>query len=381
MIDILEKLLKKALKNVESGKKTHYHNAIIDNIDVLIDNIDKNKSLISVTVTSLLKKIIDPEQDIRLHRTDFVGGYSARTLDTNATTPFFKKYFPKYANKESGFLSMVTRASIPWTLENSDKIRTRASKQLLASFLTIFDSIEKKVISPEKTLIYFFEKLTLLSRQQKNIYDDVTKSIDVIGILNINRILSMLEKHFAMKLSSRLPVIAIYTIYQHLLKQIKRYKNKVLLPLNVHTSADKHGYGDIEIRFRDNNPYEIVEIKHNISIDRFLVFDILKKSQNTSIERYYILTTAQDNFVSVEEEEYISNFVLRIKKEFNIEIIVNGIFNSLKYYLRFIDDYEDFIKSYTMNLIQDSKISTEIKEYHIIEWQNILKDNKILIWE
>jgi DNA (cytosine-5)-methyltransferase 1 len=41
-----------------------------------------------------------------------------------------------------------------------------------------------------------------------------------------------------------------------------------------------------------------------------MILDIVKKSANTTIERYYILTT------------------------YKLEIIANGIVNTLKYYLR-----------------------------------------------
>jgi DNA (cytosine-5)-methyltransferase 1 len=187
----------------------------------------------------------------------------------------------------------------------------------------------------------------------------------------------MLDRHFATKLSSRLPVIAIYSIYQQLFKEVKRYEKKILKPLNVHTSSDKHGYGDIEIWNENNTPFEIVEIKHNIPIDRNLIFDIVKKSDGTKIERYYILTTSKDNFTSKDEEEYINKFILQIKKNRNIEIIANGIYYTLKYYLRFIDDYKNFIRAYTENLITDAKNSTEVNESHIIEWQNILKEYNI----
>ena len=189
----------------------------------------------------------------------------------------------------------------------------------------------------------------------------------------------MLEKHFSTdeRGTSRLPVIAIYSIYQQLFKQVKRYENKILRPLNVHTSADKHGYGDIEIWNKNNTPFEMVEIKHNISIERNLVFDVAKKSENTGIERYYILTTAKSNFTSPEEEEFINKFILKINKDTDLEIIANGIFTSLKYYLRFIEDYKEFIKAYTQNLVEDSKNSTEIKEIHIKTWKQILEEHKL----
>jgi DNA (cytosine-5)-methyltransferase 1 len=246
------------------------------------------------------------------------------------------------------------------------------------SFLELLDCVENNTIKPIDVLSYLFEKLAILSSQQKMIYNDALSSTDLIDIVNINSVLYMLDQHFSLKLSSRLPVIAIYSIYQHLFKQIKRFDNKILLPLNVHTSSDKHGYGDIEIRDDKNNPFEVVEIKHNISIDRNLIFDIVKKSEKTNIKRYYVLTTAKVNFISQEEELYINQFILKIKKDFDIEIIANGILTTLKYYLRFIEDYNEFLKTYTFNLIEDSKNSTEIKEFHISEWKKILESHKIM---
>ncbi len=121
----------------------------------------------------------------------------------------------------------------------------------------------------------------------------------------------------------------------------------------------------------------MVEIKHNILIDRNLVFHVFKKSENSGIERYYILTTAKNNFISSEEEDFINKFVLKIQKDTNLCIIANGIFTSLKYYLLLIDDYKEFIKSYTRNLVDDSKNSTEIKEMHITAWKRILEEHKI----
>ena len=235
--EVLEDLLNKAIANIDSKKRKKYSDIIVSNIDVLVDSIDKNKSLVSALVTSLLKKVTDPTQDIRLHRTDFEGGYSARSLDTEITTPFFKQYFPKYANKESGFLSMATRTQIPWTKKDGNRIKTRASKEFMNSFLEIFDAVESKKINPKETLTYFFEKLQILSLQQKVIFDETIKTSDFIDIININSVLQMLEKHFSTdeRGTSRLPVIAVYSIYQQLVKQVNRYNNKTLRPLNVHT--------------------------------------------------------------------------------------------------------------------------------------------------
>jgi len=374
--EILEDTLLKAVKILDSKKEIKYPEIISNNVDTLINKIDKNKSLLSALVTSLVKKITEPKQDIRLHRTDFAGGYSARSLDTQVTAPFFKKYFPKYANKESSFLTLATREKIKWTKTAGKNLKIR-DKEVKKSFLEIFDAVQSGTIKPKDVLIYIFIKLHLLSLQHKMVFDGTIETANFLDILNINTVLKMLERHFEMKLSSRLPVIAIYSVYQQLFKEVKRYEKKILRPLNVHTSSDKHGYGDIEVWNADETPFEMVEIKHKISIDRNLIFDIAKKSEGTTIERYYILTTAKENFISAEEEDYINKFILKIKKDSGLEIIANGIYYSLKYYLRFIQDYKQFIRAYTENLIADARNSTEIKEFHITAWQDILKEHHL----
>jgi len=121
----------------------------------------------------------------------------------------------------------------------------------------------------------------------------------------------------------------------------------------------------------------MIEIKHNIAIDRNLIFDVVKKTESTSVTKYYILTTYKGSFVNEVEEEYINRLILKIKKQRNLEFIPNGIIYSLKYYLRFIENYQDFIKTYTEELIRDAKNSTEVKNYHIEVWQAILKEYQL----
>ena len=217
----------------------------------------------------------------------------------------------------------------------------------------------------------------VLSKQQYAIFDETIEAVNFDEIVNLTTVIRMLEAHFETKLSSRLPVIAIYTAYQELIKEVKRYSKKVLRPLNVHTSSDKHGFGDVEVWNNNNTPYEMVEIKHNIAIDRNLIFDIAKKSEKTTIERYYILTTYKNSFLSKEEEDYINKFILKLYKDSGLEIIANGIIPSLKYYLRFIEDYKGFLLAYTGNLIIDAKNSTEIKDFHIEKWKELLQEHKI----
>ncbi|ALB40092.1 MULTISPECIES: hypothetical protein [Nostocales] len=113
-IERLEKSYQQAIELVENQSFTEFDQEIKNCVDIFIQKIETDKSLIQVIITTLLKKIIKPKQDIRLHMAKFINGYSARVLDTKVTTPFFKSKFPKYANKETAFLTKATRAEIIW---------------------------------------------------------------------------------------------------------------------------------------------------------------------------------------------------------------------------------------------------------------------------
>lgn len=368
--DILEEIYKEAQIILKKNRVDNINATLKKDIDLLIDKIGSNKSIVSALTTSLLKKIIDPKQDIRLHRMDFENGYSARSLDTRITSPFFKKYFPKYANKESSFLTLATRERIKWTIEDGNNLKIRI-KNLKKCFLDVFDQIETHNENPRNILCYLFIRLIELTNKEDLIFQTAEKTNIEIGTLNINTILTMLKEHFSIKLSSRLPVIAIYSIYEILIPLLKRYNKKKLLPLQVHTSSDKHGFGDIEIYDENNLPFEIVEIKHNIPIDKYMVFDIVKKINGTNINRYYILTTYARGFENQEIEQLVNKFIAYVNTKRNIDIIANGIITTLKYYLRFIDDYNLFLNIYTKNLINDARRSTEIKSFHIVKWIEI----------
>ncbi|MEA5620173.1 DNA methyltransferase [Cronbergia sp. UHCC 0137] len=372
-IEILEISYQQAIELIKNKKLSKINEEIKASVDIFIQKIETDKSLIQLIITTLLKKIIKPDQDIRLHMAKFPNGYSARVLDTKVTTPFFKINFPRYANKETAFLTKATRAEIIWNFQEGIKLPLR-SKSLVEPFLKLIDKIENQVIDIEECLIYILAQLYLLSQSHEVVFSETLKIANYANTININTVIKMVKRHFEQPLSSRLPVIVMFAVYKQLFPTMKRFKNKILLPLNVHTSADKHGYGDIEISNQNNTPFEVLEIKHNIPIDKNMILDIVKKSANTTIERYYILTTYKECFLNEEEEEYINNLILNIKKDTGLEIIANGILHTLKYYLRFVEDYHEFINTYTEELIIDAKNSTEVKDSHIKAWQMILQE-------
>jgi DNA (cytosine-5)-methyltransferase 1 len=196
------------------------------------------------------------------------------------------------------------------------------------------------------------------------------------GCLTIDIITEMLEEHFAVEKASRLPVIAIYSIYQILLKNIKLYQDKELLPLKGHTASDRYsGFADIEIYTTDKKPFEMVEVKHGIPIDQTMIEDVLNKIKGSPIKRYFILTTAEPNFSGKKKD--IFTLVRKIKAVANVDLIPNGIIPSLKYYLRLIPDLKEFIEKYTKNLSDDFKMSSDVKIEHISAWKIIIEKHSV----
>jgi len=336
-------------------------------LNILVDNIENQKSVVAVTITSLLKKIVSPEQDIRLHREEFEDGYSGRSLDTNVVTPWLKEHFPRFAPKESGWLTRSIEQPRPFTMDFPGKIRNKDVKN---AFLSILNDIEENSASPTiylKCLLYLLLKKY---EREMSLISQLSVERGQSGLMTIDIVVNMLREHFSMKMSSRLPVIAIYTIYQIFMENIKLYENKRLEPLKTHTTSDRYmGFGDIEIYNSDGTPFEVVEIKHNIPVDKIMVEDVLKKVKDTTIKKYYILTTAEPNFKDPNEE--IFELVHVIKLKYDIEIIPNGIYPSLKYYLRLVPDLRDFLERYTENLKDEFRKTADIKEFHIKGWMDI----------
>lgn len=365
--DVLRTTRKRHVKN--NLTSTQY-----DYVRLLVDNAETQKSLISVVITSLLKKIENPSQDIRLHRDEFEGGYSGRTLDTNVVTPWLKQHFRRFAPKESGWLTRSIEQPHPFTKDFPGKIRNKPAKE---AFLAIFDDIEQNETEPKIYLTAIMLKLLEKAAGEKDILEEATLGGD-INCLTIDMIIEMLEEHFSLRMASRLPVLAIYTIYQLLVKDIKIYQGKKLLPLKGHTTSDRHtGYADIEIYDADGTPFEMVEVKHKIPIDNTMVLDVFSKIKNTATKRYFILTTAERNFKG--SKKNIFKLVREIKVKFNKDLIPNGIIPSLKYYLRFAPDLGKFLEKYTENLLEEFKQGSDVKELHISGWKEITQRRSYLL--
>lgn len=362
-VEILQEIYKKALCIINEGSLASLISSLdkneIAHLKTVFDNFERGRGVLTVLITSLAHKLHNPDQDTRLHQENIKGGYSGRGIDTKYITPFMKEMkFPAMA--ESGWLTRSLEQNRPYDFNYPGKI---TPKDLKSAFLFLLDQIQTHNKNPETYLLILFTRL-IEHREQKNI--DLVKPTN----LPISTIINYLRIHFDSSYSSRgasrLPTLAIYAIYQCLIKELKRFEGKILVPLEEHTSADKSSgrVGDIEVRDKENRVYEAVEIKHGIEINAQLIKDAYEKFKSHPIQRYYLLTTAEENLSDI---ELISKEITRILKIHGCQVIVNGIYPSLKYYLRMLHNPYEFIENYVENLKSD----TAIKYEHRLKWNEI----------
>jgi DNA (cytosine-5)-methyltransferase 1 len=359
--ELLEEIYSESMRIVGSDNqiKTDLDDSIKEHLAIILDKSESAKAVITVIITSALYKFLHPEQDIRNHQTSIPQGYSGRTFDSKYITPFLKSVqFPSMA--ESGWLTRSLEQKVPYDTSYSGAIRPESLK---VAFLETIDFIQKGQ-HIDKLLSFIFQGLIIQRNAQ---FIDLAKPLN----LPIAIIIDLLSKHFETKYSaegaSRLPVLALYAAYQCLVYEIKRFKGKVLLPIESHTSADTRSgrIGDIDIVDEKGKAFEAVEVKHGIPITSQLVRDAFEKFKTTQVNRYYLLSTAN---IEVSQTNQINQEIERIKNIHGCHVIANGLTNSLKYYLRLLSDTSEFIEKY-VNLIEND---TALKFEHKKEWNNII---------
>lgn len=358
----LIEIYQKAVKN------KNYSNRISDstkeNISILANNCFSQKGVYTVFTTLCIYKIVHPSQDIRNHQTQISNGFSGRTIDTNFITPTLKESnLPSMA--ESGWLTRSLEQSNPYTLDYGGKINNKDVKK---SFLELINDIQINEINPKYILVELFKQIIQI--QKKN-------EIEIVPLVNsdkitISNLITLLEKQFSYNYKtfggSKLPVLAFYSIYQILIKELARYKNTSLKALSSHTTSDKtsNSAGDIEI-FKDDLLFEAVEIKLDKAIDKNIIRIAKEKIIIHNPKRYYVLSYFE---ILENDKEDINQIIENIKNIHGCQIVVNGLIPTLKYYFRLIENLEDFINIYS-NLIQ---IDSELKAIHKSKYNEFLKE-------
>ena len=364
--DELEKILREAEEKIANNDYivTSLDEIERQYIDVIVEKSEQARGLQAVFVTLLSHKIIAPTQDVRYHEANLPNGFAGRTLDTAEITPFLCDHnFPSPTRGNSGWLTRAFEQRRPYTLDYPANISPKVVKE---PFLKLIDNIETKNASPKDYLLYYFIK-AMQKRDSSQI--DLVKPSN----LSIKQIMDILKRHFTYNYSgrgqgaSRLPTLAIQAAYMCMMNEVSRYKDKTLCSLSSHNSADTSSgqIGDIQVNNNDGTPFEGVEVKHLIEITTDLVKVAYDKFKIYQTKRYYLLTTA-----NMENADWvaINNEINRIATVHGCQVIVNGVYNSIKYYLRLLEEPAQFIDNYVENM----KIDTTIKYEHKEAWNEIV---------
>lgn len=334
-------------------------------VKTIVDKEETFKGVFTVLLTSLVYKCLHPEQDIRRHQKNMENGYSGRSFDTKYITPFMKQKRFLGAMKESGWLTRSLEQNIPYGLDFPGKIQ---NKNVKASFLNILHDVEENGADPEEYVVAIMA-YSIKCKKDKTVI--LVNPIEKEASLTINEIMDSLHKHFYFPYKSRgaaiLPVVALYSIYQCITEELKRFEGKSLDKLASHNSCDKSSgeTGDIVVRNNvDNSIYEVLEVKFDIPINAVMIEDAYKKIREKPVQRYYLLSTVA---TSEEERVAIDEEICKIREEHGCQIIVNGVFPTLKYYLRLLDNTDLFVERYVKGLSENAEINFE----HKIAWNKV----------
>jgi len=357
---ILEELHTEAIEQQDYTNKLNPKT--LQNIQTIAQKSFNQKGVFTVLVTLSIYKIIHPKQDIRKHQTQIKGGFSGRSMDTKYITPTLKKLgLPSMA--ESGWLTRSLEQPYPYNLDYEGKISNKAVKK---AFLELVNDIEVNKVNPKYILVELFKLIIEIQKVDKIEITPLTNPEK----LTINRTIELLDKQFSYdyktSYGAKLPVLAFYAIYQLLINEISRYQKCQLKELGSHTASDKtsKSAGDIEL-FKGKELFEAIEIKLDKSIDANILRIAKEKIVKFNPQRYYILSNQ-----GIVEKEAVYKIIEEVKQEHGCQIIVNGVLGTLKYYMRLIDNLEEFYQRYSDLISKD----TELKTIHKQVWNELTKE-------
>lgn len=330
------------------------------------------KGLSGVLLTSAIYKVCVPMQDIRYHQKSLedenkeIIGYSGRGFDTNVTIPFLKaKGLP--CLKETSWLTRTLEQPYPY-IEGKYQAKIGGNEGLSQPFLKIIAKIQESKETALQIGTYLMKKMH--EKREKSKIECKIPNAETLE--EIKEFLEKFINHKNIRKASKLPVIAIYSLYQTVMPHLKLYDNLTLKKLNSHFSPDSQSGmpGDIAIQNENDEIVEILEIKHQIEISEMIINDGMTKidSTNTKPKRVYFLSTKKQ----CKERVNGSNRLIKsYHKSHKVIIIVNGVIDTIIYYLRLVDNPELYLKNLSKLIETDEELEFE----HRATWNKLCQES------
>ena len=307
-------------------------------------------------LTLLIIKSLNPNQDIRAHKSEYEGGISARTYDTRATIPFLiDKSLPR--SVETHWLTQTLSFAGPLIDGSVLKTQPKAVGPLFIEVINGANADMTGLLARQLATLIMYALIEI--RNKERVVLTRPKSLPIVTVE------TLLRSHMAQPYKTgapRLPQIAIYAIYRCLMDKIDRFEGQELEALARMKSADRKAgtVGDIVVK-SGSKPVEAVEIKFNQAITMIHVLEAIDKVRAESVSRYYLLSTTG---IAEDEQVAIIAKAEEFEKQNGCEIIVNGVFETIRYYLRLLPNTTEFLNNYADILEADEDVGYE----HRIAW-------------
>lgn len=329
----------------------------IDAINVHGDN--EAQTALTNIVTALAIKSAYPEIDTRFHMARIQKPqkhFSHRPVSEKVVYPWLNRN--KFDGAKSGWQTRVFERPRPYMLDYDEAISAVKDE-----FLYIYNAIEVDSESAENALTSLLHG-QILRREAKKINLIQPKISDIATIID------HFSRHFfadySAKGASRLPVLALHSLYKLIMPELRRFEGFDLADLELHSAADAQtgATGDIEIKKDDGSVFEAIEVKHDQVVNRDMIEVAAQKLIDRSVDRYYILTTSD----SCSPSDSVIAKIEEVQDSIGCQMIVNGVLPTMKYYLRLVYDPSKIFLFYTDSLKSDKDIGFEHRE----RWNKII---------
>ena len=154
IIDLLPSLKQMTLHIAKSNEIKEFEKAY-QAIEILINNLNRNKYLFSILVTALATKIVSPGIDIRNHQSEMLNSYSNRSTDARYITPFLKSNGLTHCAASGMESGRNFERPLPLDLNFPAKPQGKGNRE---AFLGIIDIVQNNKADPKELLTYILYK-------------------------------------------------------------------------------------------------------------------------------------------------------------------------------------------------------------------------------
>ena len=317
-------------------------------------------------LTLLIYKNVNPQQDIRHLKSEHETGFSARTFDTLVTVPFLERHsLPK--SVESHWMTRTFSFENAWTRDVALKTQP---KHVGVDLIEIVNSLEELAPKERPRVAKQLASIVLTrlveERNKSRIPCERPRNLTVSGVVSL--LSEMLQRGYTSG-APRLPQLMIYAVYAAIVDSgAGRYDGMELEPLGRLRSADRKSgtVGDVVVTDPQGRPFEAVEVKFEREITDMIVAEAADKVKHADVKRYLILSTVG---IKPSEAAMIDARVANFRRSNGCEIIVNGVLETLKYYIRLLPDPFDFTQRFVRLLESDPDLGYE----HRVAWNELVQ--------